>query len=168
LFLKPKGRRWPIALLILSCLWLTATFGPLLYSAILPNDGVKALVDGLREPETAPPESAPVVQQVVAAAGILKRTVPVGYYSGVTATVRLNGVSQTTRVRQAIYLAWFEKLPKPVLIGMTQYESDGVRRYEIAEVESATIVRGYSFPLLGFGIALYLVVRRKPQDVAAT
>jgi hypothetical protein len=168
LFVKPKGRRWPIALLILSCLWLAATFGPLLYSIILPNDGLKALVDGLREPETATPESASVVQQTVAAAGILKRTVPVGYYSGVTANIRLKGESQTTRVRRALYLAWFEKLPKPVLIGITQYESGGVRSYEIGEVESASIVRGYSFPLLAFGISLYLLLRRKSQDVPAT
>ncbi|MFI5107234.1 MAG: hypothetical protein ACHP78_00140 [Terriglobales bacterium] len=68
------------------------------------------------------------------------------------------------------YLAWFQKIPKPLILLINRYESDGVLHYEIAEAEGGlvTFVRGYVLPLLALGVSLYLVHRRKSLNNSAS
>ncbi|MGA2002024.1 MAG: hypothetical protein ABSG70_01505 [Terriglobales bacterium] len=160
MFFKLKGRRLAIGLLVLSSLWASATIIPLLYSLVFPNEGLEGVVMALEGRTTASPEAVAVVQETLAAAGPLRRAMQVAYYSQVTATVR-HGQTQTSRMKQVLWIAWFEKLSKPILLVITQFESEGVLKYAISEGELISIVRGYGFPLLAFGFSLYLVRRKK-------
>ncbi|MGB7149759.1 MAG: hypothetical protein WBD45_11440 [Terriglobales bacterium] len=103
-----------------------------------------------------------MVQKTIAAVGPLTRAIKVGYYSGVTATVRVSGSNTSEKVKQATYIAWFQKLPKPMLIAIARYESDRDHKaYQISQVDSGSLVRGYSLPVLLFGVSLFLMRGRK-------
>jgi hypothetical protein len=157
---KSSRPKYAIVLLVLSSLWMGAIFLPLLYSVVFPDRNLRGFVDGLEARGTAPAEATTVVQETIAAVGTLTRAVPVAYYSGITTTVRLKG-SESSRQKRASYIAWFEKHPKPLLIQITLYEADGHTAYSIDEGEPMVLVRGYSLPILFFGVSLFLVRRKK-------
>jgi len=166
LFFKSSRPTYAIIMLALSSLWMCATFLPLLYSVVFPNEDLRAVVYALEERGNAPPDAVAVAQETIAAAGPLTRAAPVAYYSGVTATVRISGSSQTSK-KQASYIAWFQKHPKPLLLIITVYEGDGGRKgYEINEGEAMFMVRGYTLPVLLFGVSLFLVRKRKSSAPA--
>ena len=159
---------YAIILLVLSSLWMCATFIPLLYSVVFPNGDLQNVLFALEEHGMAPPESAAVVQETIAAAGPLKRAVKVGYYSGVTTAVRMSGSHTSEKVNQATYVAWFQNLSKPIVIAITRSEGDGGQRaYGVNEVDPASLVRGYGLPVMSFGVALFLVRKRKPPATAS-
>jgi len=112
---------YAIILLAVSSLWMCATFLPLLYSIVFPNEDLQGIVNALEERGTAPPEAVALVEKTIAEAGPLTRAVPVAYYSGMTATVRVSG-SQKLSTKQGSYIAWFQKHPKPLLLLITRYE----------------------------------------------
>jgi hypothetical protein len=158
---------YAIIFLAISSLWICAVFLPLLYSVVFPNKDLQAVVYALEERGSAPPEAADVVQETVAAAGPLTRTVPIAYYSGVTATVRIGGSEKLSK-KQGSYIAWFQKHPKPLLLLITRYEGGGGRKgYEINEGEPMFMVRGYALPVFLFGVSL-LVARRRKSPASAS
>lgn len=162
LALKSSRPTYAIILLALSSLWMSALFLPLLYSLVLPNADLQGIVYALEERGTAPPEAVDIVQETIAAVGPLTRAIRVGYYSGVTATVRVSGPNTSVKVKQASYIAWFQKPPKPMLVAIARYESDGDHKaYRISRVEPASLVRGYASPVLLFGVSLFLARGRK-------
>jgi hypothetical protein len=166
--LKSSRPTYAIILLALSSLWMCAVFLPLLYSVVLPNADLHAIVSALEGRGTAPPEAAGIVQETIAAVGPLTRAIKVGYYSGVTATVRVSGSNTSEKVKQASYIAWFQKPPKPMIVAITRYERDGGQRaYGISEVDPVSLVRGYALPVLLFGVSLFLVRRRKSPSPAS-
>src|ERR1700687_5434826 len=142
LVFKSSRPIYAIILLALSGLWMCATFLPLFYSLVFPNEDLQGIVDALEERGTPPSESVAVVQETIAAAGPLRRAIKVGYYSGVTATVRVSGSNTSEKIKQASYIAWFQKAPKPMLVAITSSESGGNRRtYGISEVDPVSLVR---------------------------
>jgi hypothetical protein len=152
---------YAIVLFALSSLWMCATFLPLLYSVLFPNDDLRGVVHALEGRTAAAPEAAAVVQETTEAVGALTKAVPVAYYSGVTATVRVSG-SQTSKQKQASYAAWFQKRSKPFLLLITVYEGEqGQKTYAISEGEPMLMVRGYSLVVLAFGVTLFLVCRKR-------
>jgi hypothetical protein len=156
-------------MLALSSLFMCATFLPFLYSVVLPNEDLLAVVAALEERGTPPPESGTIVQQVIAATGSLRKSIQVGYSSEVTAVFHLNGSRKSEKIKmsQATYIAWFQGRPRPMLVAITRYESDaGQRAYRISEVDPVGLVRGYALPVLLFGISLFLV-RRKSHASAS-
>jgi hypothetical protein len=158
---------YAIILIVLSSLWMCATFLPLLYFVLFPNDDLRGVVRALEERGAAPPEAAAVVQETTAAVGSLTKALPVAYYSGVTATVRVNG-SQTSKKKQASYIAWFQRHPKPLLLLITRYEGEGGQTvYQLNEGEPMFMVRGYALPVLAFAVSLFLV-RRKKSPISPT
>lgn len=160
--LKSSRSTLAVILLAFSSLWMCAVFVPLLYFIVLPNADLQGVVDALEERGSAPPEAAGMVQKTIAAVGPLTRAIKVGYYSGVTATVRVSGSNTSEKVKQATYIAWFQKLPKPMLIAIARYESDRDHKaYQISQVDSGSLVRGYSLPVLLFGVSLFLMRGRK-------
>lgn len=170
LVFKSNRPTYAIILLALSSLFMCATFLPLLYSVVLPNEDLQGVVSALEERGTPPPESATVVQEVIAAAGSLRKAIQVGYYSGVTTTFHLSGshTSEKIKVSQPTYIMWFQKRPKPMLVAITRYESDRDQRaYRISEVDPVSLVRGYALPVLLFGVSLFLVRRRKSPASAS-
>jgi hypothetical protein len=155
---------YAIILLVLSSLFMCATFLPLLYSLVFPNANLLGVVSALEERGTPPPESAPLVQQVIVSAGPLTNAIEIGYYSGATTTFHLSGsnASEKVKVLQATYIAWFQSRPKPLLMAITRYENDsGQSAYQISEGDPASLVRGYALPVLLFGVSLFLMRRRK-------
>ena len=165
MFPKPKTRTLAIALLALSILWMCALIFPLCYYIVAGNHDLKFVVSALEESETAPPQLAPLVEQVLAQGGRLKRAVPVGYYTGITATVRLNG-TQTTKVRQVSYIAWFEKRPRPILLLISQYETNGEGKLAVnqGEWEWMSVVKGYGLPLVALVFCALWVRKCKSQS----
>jgi hypothetical protein len=158
-----SGRpKYAIILFVLSSLWMCATFLPLLYFVVFPNHELQAVVHALEERGTAPLESVAVIQETIAASGPLTRAIPVAYYSGVTTELRVTGSSKTSKKKQASYIASFQKHPTPLLLLITAYEGDGGQRvYAINEGEAMFMVRGYTLPLLLFGVSLFLLRRQK-------
>lgn len=62
------------------------------------------------------------------------------------------------------YLAWFQKIPKPFVLVINRYESEGaLQGYEIDKDEPLSIVRVYGLPLLTLGVSLYLVLRKQSK-----
>jgi hypothetical protein len=165
---KSSPPTYAIILLALSSLWMCAVFLPLLYSIALPNRDLQGVVDALEERGPAPPEAAAIVSNAIAALGPLMKAIKIGYYSGVTATIRVKGSNTSEKVKQATYIAWFQKHPKPMLVAITLYESDGGdKAYGIGSVDPVSLVRGYALPVLLFGVSFFLVRRRKFSSSAS-
>jgi hypothetical protein len=157
---KSSRPTYAIILLLLSAFWMCAVFLPFLYSVVSPNGDLKRIVSALEERGAAPPEAMEIVQQTIAAVGPLTRVIPIAYYSEATATVRL-GKSHTSSKKQASYIAWFQKSPKPLAILITRYEDDGGQKtYGINEGEPMSLIRGYAIPILLFGLSLFLARKR--------
>ena len=149
-----------IGLLALSSLWVAVTFVPILYSIVAPPRDLQQVICALEMRCSAPPEAAAAVQAALASAGPLRRAVQVGYYSGVTGTVQVNA-SHISKRTQISYAAWFQNVPKPMLLLVSRSESDGVfEGYRVGEGEPMSLIVGYAKPLLLFAFSLYLVRRK--------
>lgn len=161
MFSTNSRRPFASILLVLSLLWVAVTFLPLFYSVVFPDDDLQNVVRALEESGVAPPEAADVVQETISRTGPLTKAVQVGYFTGMTTTLRLHG-SKAEKMKQMSYLAWFEKLPKPIILMVTRSENDGARvSYAIDEGEPAAYIQGYSLPLVLLAFSSYLVRRRK-------
>ena len=161
---------YAIVMLVLSSLFMCATFFPLLYSIVVPNEDLEGVVSALEERGAPSLESETVVQQAIDAAGPLRRAIKVGYYSGATKSIHLDGshTPETINPSQATYIAWFQKRPKPILVAITRYANDeGQKAYGISEVDSVSIVRAYAVPVLLFGVSLFLARNRKSSTTAS-
>lgn len=158
---KSSRPTYAIILFVLSGLWLCAAILPLFYSLLFPNADLQGVVLALRGRQTLPPASASVVREIVGSFGLLRRAVPVGYYSGVTATVRADGKNSAARIWQVSYIGWFQKLPKPIVIAISCYETEkGEKVYESSEPSLASVVRAYVSPLILFGTSIFLARRK--------
>ncbi len=168
LVFKSKRPIYAIILLTLSSLWLCAIVLPLLYFVLFPNDGIQGVVLALEGRGTEPPESETLVQQTIATVGLLRTAIPIAYSTGATATFHTDGSHTSRKMRQASYIAWFQKPPRPMLVAITQYESDGGgEAYWISEGDFVGMVRGYTLPLLLFGVSLFLArIRKSPVSPA--
>jgi hypothetical protein len=164
LLFKSSRPTYAIILVALSSLWMCAMFLPLLYSVVFPNNDLRGIVYALEERGAAPAKAADIVKETLATAGPLRRAVQVGYYSGVTATVRISG-SQASNRKQASYLAWFQKRSKPLLLVITRDEGGGSTAFYISEGKISGMVRSYSLPTLLFGVSLFLMRRRSPNNL---
>ena len=77
--------------------------------------------------------------------------------------------SHSTRKTQVAYVAWFQKLPKPILLLITQSETDGVfQGHRLVEGEPMSLVGGYAFPLVIFAFSLPLFRLRKSRILTET
>ena len=129
-----------------------------------PKEDVQQIVTALEERGTPPPEAATIVQGVIGAAGPLGQAIPIGYYFGATKRFPLNGShdSETIKISQATYIAWFQSSSAPRFFAITRYEGNGDRRaYEISKVDPVGLVRSYALPLLLFAVSLFVLRRRE-------
>ena len=166
LIFRPTAPRYTIVLLMLSVFFLGTTFLPFLYSVVFPNEGISGVLSALEGRAAPLPESAQVVQESIDAAGYLGRAIPVGYYSGITATFHRNGPQPPERfhVLQSTYIAWFQKHPKPIVLAITRYDHDGYQtQYSVTQGDPVGLVRAYVLPILLFGVSLFLVCTRKSR-----
>lgn len=159
--MKFSKRIVPWGTLALSFLWLAAIFIPLFSSMLFPIPDLQAVRHGLEGQAGSPVSAVPLIERTIAAAGPLRRSVQVAYYAALTKSVGAGG-SHVTKTRQATFVAWFDKLPQPLLLVLTRSEVDGTRvSYGIYEGELPGLIRGYLLPILVAGISFYFV-KRKP------
>jgi hypothetical protein len=151
-----------IGLLALSSLWVAAGFLPLVYSMLFPPRDIQQIVRALEGKGNAPPGPATtVVEEMLGLAGPLRRALQVGYHVEVSATFRLNN-SHTTRTTQLSYIAWFQKIPGPMLLLVERTETDGVlESYQINQGAPMSLIGSYASPLLVFAFSLVLFLKRK-------
>ncbi len=168
MFFRLSVRMFVIGLLVLSSLWVAATFLPILYSVVSPPRDIRDIVLALETRASAPPDARATVEQTIASAGPLRRALQVGYYSGYAATLRHNN-SHASRTIQVAYVAWFQNIPKPILLLITRSETDGVfQGYQLEEGAPMSLVGGYAFPLMTFALALVLFRRRRSRMLVDT
>jgi hypothetical protein len=164
LVFKSSRPTYAIVMLVLSSLFMCATFLPLLYSVVLPNEDIQGVVSALEERGAPSLESETVVRQAIDVAGPLSRAIKVGYYSGVTKSIHLAGsqTSETINATQATYIAWFQRHPGPTLVSITCYKNgEDQKAYAISSADPVRIVRAYAIPICLLGVSLLLARRRK-------
>jgi hypothetical protein len=161
---------YAIILVALSTLFMAATFLPFLYSILFPNENIERFVTALKDGGEAPLDADSVVEQTKAVAGSLTRAIQIGAYFEMGLGFHLSGsrAPQHTHTSQATYIAWFQRLPKPLLVSVTFYANDeGKKAYGLNEVALLTLVRGYGVPVALFAASLFLARRRNPPGAAA-
>jgi hypothetical protein len=147
---------------VLSSLWVAAIFGPLLYSVLSPTDDLWAIVHALQGRGVPPSKAAAIVQKTLEQGGLLGRAIHVGHYAGGSVILQ-NNASHTMSKTEDSYIAWFQKIPKPILLAVRRYKVDGaLQAYEIGSGEATSfLVRAYAPPLLAWAVSLYLVSKRR-------
>jgi hypothetical protein len=157
-----------IGLFVLSSLWLLIGVVTILYSIVSPPRDLQEIGRALQDHGTAPPQATAIVQQTIDSAGILRRAVRVGYHVETSATLNVKG-SHSSRTTQVAYVAWFQNISKPILLLIERSETDGVfQSYRIAEGAPLSLVSAYAYPLIAFGLSLYLVRRYGRREVDPT
>jgi hypothetical protein len=157
---KLRLRTFWIVLLVLSSLWVANVFGLLVYSFLTPKQDFQDIVHALEGWGTPPPQASASVQETMASAGPLQRTLQIGYFTKITRTFQLNA-SHTTRMTQVAYVAWFQRLPKPVMLIISRNQTDGrLQNYEIGEGEVWSMARVLGLPLLALGFSIFVVCKR--------
>jgi hypothetical protein len=159
-FFKLRLRTFWIVLLVLSGLWVADVFGPIIYSVLFPKPDFQDIVHALEGRGTPPPQVSASVQGTISNVGPMERAIQIGYFTRVTATFQLNA-SHTTRKTQVSYLAWFQKLPKPTIIVINRYQTDGgLENYEMGEGEIGGIARSLGIPLLALTFSIFVVWKK--------
>lgn len=154
---------WLVVLFAISTIYMGVMFLPLLYSLLFPNENVERVVAALKQGGIAPLDADTVVDQAKAALGPLTKAIQVGWGYNATKQIHLSGAHEqaTITVTSYFYLAWFEKLSKPVVIAIYLYENDaGQKGYRISEVSGVLLVRQYAIPLVLFAVSLFLMFRK--------
>ena len=162
--LKSGRPLYAIILVALSTLFMAATFLPFLYSILSPNEDIERFVAALKGSGEAPPDADNVVDRTKAAVGPLTRAIQIGssFETHTAIDLRRSRAPQYTHMSQAIYIAWFQRRPEPMLVSIALYENDqGQKAYGISEVAPLTVVRGYGVPVALFGASLFLMRKRK-------
>jgi hypothetical protein len=168
MFFRLSLRVFVIGMLVLSSLWLLLGFVPILYSIVYPPRDLEAIVRALEVRGTAPPQAAAIVQQTIASAGTLRRGVRIGYHVEASATLNVKS-SHSSKTTQVAYVAWFQNLSKPILLLIERSETDGVfQSYGIGEGAPMSLVGAYAYPLIAFGVSLFLVRRYGRRKVGPT
>ena len=149
-------------MLVLSSVWVASVFGPFLYSVLSPTEDLRAIVLAMQGEGVPPHEAAGMVRDAFDQGGRLARTIHVAHYSGASLGIR-NTELHTRSKTEDSYLAWFQKVPKPVLLIVRRYTVDGaVQSYEVGSDEATNfLIRAYVPPVLTWIVSLVLVCIRK-------
>jgi hypothetical protein len=164
LALKSSRPVYAIVLFALSTFFMAATFLPFVYSILFPDENIERFVAALEDRGEAPPDAGNVVDRTKAAVGSLTRAIQIGcsFETRTAIDLKESRAPQHTHMSQAIYIAWFQRRPKPTLVSIAVYENDqGQKAYGISEVAALNVVRGYGVPVALFGASLFLMRKRK-------
>jgi hypothetical protein len=178
MFLKLSLRSIWILLFVLSSLWVAAVFGPFLYSVVSPSDDLWAFVHALQGRGVAPPRATGTVQETLEGEGLLGRAIHIAHYTGGSVTRHFDdNVSHTMKTIEDTYIAWFQKIPRPVVLVVRRFDVDGVMQgYEVSSANvTGFLVRGNAPPVLAWAISILLVRKRRspllkspPKSTVAT
>jgi hypothetical protein len=151
-----------IVLFALSSIYMGVFFLPALYSLLFPNPDIQRFVAALKDGGTAPLDADTVVEQAKAALGPLTKAIQVGWGYNASKQYHLAGAHEqaTITTTSYFYLAWFERLPKPIVISVALYKNDsGQKAYRIDRISGVLLARQGAIPLLLFGVSLFLMLR---------
>lgn len=153
-----------LLLVVLSSLWVASVSGPLLYSVLYPTEDLWAIVHALEGRGVPPPKAAALVEDAFEQGGRLERTIHVAHYVGGSVIIHDNA-SHTKSMIEDNYIAWFQKVPKPVLLVVRRHNVDGtIQAYEIGSDEATSfLVRAYAPPLLAWVLSIYAVCKGKSR-----
>jgi len=149
-----------IVLFVVSSIYMGVFFLPLLYSLVFPNADIEQVAEALKEGGIAPMDADTAVEQAKAALGPLTKAVQIGWGYDASKQYHLAGSHErtTTTATSYIYLAWFAKLPKPIVIVIALYENDaGQKAYRISQVSGMLLARQLVPPLLLFAVSVFLM-----------
>lgn len=161
---------YAVILFALSIIYMCTTFLPLLYSVLFPNEDIERVVAALKEAGPAPLDAENVVQEAKSAVGSLTKAIQVGSGYTLNKGFHLTGGHEQTTVTETayVYIAWFQKRSKPMLVSIALYTNDsGQKAYQISEVNGMLVVRAYAIPVLLFAVSLFLMSRRKSPTQAS-
>ena len=156
----------PIYVIILfgvSSIYMGVFFLPVLYSLLFPNADIEQVVAGLKDGGIASMEADTVIEQAKAALGPLTKAIQVGWGYDARKQYHLAGSHEQTTITATsyFYLAWFAKLPKPVVVEVTLYKNDeGQKAYRISRVSGILFARQLAIPLLLFAVSVFLMFRK--------
>ena len=161
-----SSRTFWIVLLVLTSLWMAATFFPFFYSLVSPAQDLAAIIRALQGQGDPPSAAVTLVGETLERGGSLDRAIHVGHYSAAYTEYRYRSgasYSYTTSRVEDSYIAWFRKVPKPFLLVVRRYKRDGaLQGYEIGSSYSViSIARAYALPLIAWVVTIYLVRKRK-------
>lgn len=162
MFFKLSLRNFWILLFVLSSLWVASVLGPLFYSVLSPTDDLWAIVHAMQGRGVPPSKAAALVQDAIEQGGQLGRTVHVAHYAGGSVVLQNNAWHTMSKTEDS-YIAWFQKVPKSVLLVVRRYKVDGaVQAYEIGSDEATNfLVRAYVPPLLAWVVSICLLYKRR-------
>jgi hypothetical protein len=87
----------------------------------------------------------------------------VGYFRGGSFTTKLGQTHSESRV-QTTYIAWFQRLPKPILLILERKHSDNrPETYQIDEGEPMSLLRALLVPVVVFVFSILAVRFTKPK-----
>jgi hypothetical protein len=152
-----------IILFIVSSIYMGVFFLPFLYSLLFPNADIEQVVAALKDGGIASLEADTVVGQAKNALGPLIKAIQVGWGYNATKQYHLAGSHEQTTITTTsyFYLAWFQRLPKAVVIEVALYENDvGQKAYRISQVSGILFARQLAIPLLLFAVSIFLMFRK--------
>jgi hypothetical protein len=163
--LKLKSGRpiYVIILFVVSSIYMGLFFLPLLYSLLFPNADIEQVVAALKNGGIASMDADTVVEQAKAALGPLTKAIQVGWGYDARKQYHLAGSHEQTTITATsyTYVAWFAKLPKPVVVQITLYENDASQKaYRISRVSGILLARQLAIPLLLFVVSVFLMFRK--------
>ena len=165
--MRIRFRTFAVILLVLSSLWMLGAYVPLVYGLFSGPQDLQAIIHALETRGIAPPLAAAAVQETIVAAGPLQRAIQIGYFRGASITVKLNERHTENRV-QTTYIAWFQRLQKPVLLILERKKTDNTpETYEIAEGDPIGMVRALALPCIAFVLSIIAFRMSKPKVQAS-
>jgi hypothetical protein len=165
--MRIRYRTLSIILLVFSSLWMLGAYVPLVYGLFSGPQDLQAIVHALENRGVAPPLAVAAVQETIVAAGPLQRAIQIGYFRGASITVKLNERHTENRV-QTTYIAWFQRLQKPVLLILERKKTDNAAEtYEIAEGEPMSMVRALALPCIALVLSIIAFRMSKPKVQAS-
>ena len=165
--MRIRYRTFSIILVVFSSLWLLGVYGPLVYGLLSGPQDLQAIIHALENKGVAPPLAAAAVQETIVAAGPLQRAMQVGYFRGASITMKVHEQHTENRV-QATYVAWFQRLQKPVLLILERKKiDDAAETYEIAEGQPMSMVRALALPWVAWTLSIVAFRISKPKVQAS-
>lgn len=166
--MSPSRRpKYVIILFFSSVLFMLTTFVPFFYSMLFPDGDIEQFVSALKGRGEAPIDGDTVLEQVQSTLGLMTKSIHVGSgYQTVTGYHLRDAKAPTKmKVTQQIYLAWFQKIEKPVLVSVALYSNEsGQKAYGVSSVAPSSVALQYGFPISIFGVSLFLMWRRTSQE----
>ena len=152
-----------IVLFVVSSIYMGVFFLPLLYSLAFPNADIEQVVAALKEGGIASMDAEAVVEQAKVALGPLTKAIQVGWGYDASKQYHLAGSHEQSTITATtyIYLAWFAKAPKAIVMGVTLYENDaGQKAYRISQLSGMLLVRQLAIPLSLFTVSVFLMLSK--------